>query len=731
MIDRETVERIKSAADIVEVVGDYVNLTRRGANYMGLCPFHNERTPSFSVSPRRNFCYCFSCHKGGSPVNFIMEKEGVSYYDALRQLARKYNIPIEEKELTDEERRRITEREAMLVASEWATEYFHKNLYESEEGRNVGLAYLYGRGITDEAIRKFGIGYSTDRGNAFVSAAQRAGYDLEVLRKLGLTGRSNDGRDYDKFRGRIMFPIRNSSGKTVAFGGRDLKGGPAKYINSPETLLYKKSNELYGIFEAKPDIVKKDKVLLMEGYLDVIGSWQAGVTNAVASSGTSLTDGQIALIHRFTDKVTIVYDGDSAGIKAAFRGIDMLLSHKMQVNVLLLPEGEDPDSFARKHTPEEFLRYISDHEADIIEFKADVMMKGAGDSSQKKTQAVMSVVESIASIPNDVERALYIQKCSIMMKVDEKSVARAVADRRHAILENLRTERRLKKQDRDYPSAPVGSSGDDTTTDVPEQSPADTPRNASTGFFKESPIIPIERILIRYLVRYGFMEAVEVEDEEGNPFFMSVIDYVSEELEADSLKFSHPVYAATFSILMQMRPAFEDAFASFRKELAFEIEKRRRQATEDIAMRGLPMDEIRKEEIRLDESLRQFHDQSLLEFSRDWPGNQLSSHEDDDVRRLATELLYERHQLSAIYFREGQTVETEEQRLSENVPRAIAELRSEVLSQRVKRLNASLRDPAVNSSPEKVREVMVELQKLMMIRSRIAEDLGERILSPR
>lgn len=338
MIDKATAERIKSAADIVEVVSDYVHLTRRGANYMGLCPFHNERTPSFSVNKNRNFCYCFSCHKGGSPVNFIMEKEGVSYHDALLYLADKYGIKVEERELSDEERNAITEREGMYVANEWAMKRMQANLMTTEEGKTVGLQYFYSREVTDEAIREFRLGYCLDTGHDLVDAAHHAALDMDVLKRVGLIGTSGSGRNYDRFHGRVIFPILNSSGKPIAFGGRDLKGGPAKYINSPESAIYVKSNELYGIFQAKSEIVKQDRCYLVEGYMDVIGMWQSGLRNVIASSGTALTDGQIALIHRFTNNVTLIYDGDAAGIKAALRGINMLLSHKLNVKVLLLPE---------------------------------------------------------------------------------------------------------------------------------------------------------------------------------------------------------------------------------------------------------------------------------------------------------------------------------------------------------------------------------------------------------
>ena len=361
MIDKATVKRIIDVADIVEVVGDYVHLVKRGSNYMGLCPFHNEKTPSFSVNRQRNICKCFSCGKGGSPVNFIMEKEGVNYHDALLHLAKKYGIKVEERELTDEEREQQSERESMLVVNEWAMRQMESNLTESEEGKTVGLQYLYQRGITKEAIAKFHLGYAIDKGQDLYDKAIKSGYDIKHLKSVGLCGESQQGRYYDRFRGRVIFPVHNPAGKVIAFGGRGIKGEPAKYINSPESQIYVKSNELYGIYQAKTSIIRQNKCYLVEGYMDVIGMWQSGMENVVASSGTSLTDGQIALIHRFTENVTLIYDGDAAGIKASIRGIDLLLSHNLNVKVLLLPDGEDPDSFSRNHTPEEFREYIAKH----------------------------------------------------------------------------------------------------------------------------------------------------------------------------------------------------------------------------------------------------------------------------------------------------------------------------------------------------------------------------------
>ena len=731
MIDRETVQKIKDTANIVEVVSDYVSLTRRGANYMGLCPFHNEKTPSFSVSPRRNFCYCFSCHKGGSPVNFIMEKEGISYHEALLQLAKKYNIRVEEKELTDEERKRISEREAMLVANEWAMNHFHKNLYETQEGREVGLSYLYQRGLTDEAIKNYKLGYSIDSFQALTDAARKAGFDIEVFKKLGLTGTGSNGKEYDKFRGRVMFPIRNTSGKAIAFGGRDLKGGPAKYMNSPESLLYKKSNELYGIFEAKAETSRKDKIYLMEGYLDVISSWQSGLKNAVASSGTALTDGQIALLHRFTDNVTLIYDGDAAGIKASLRGIDMLLSHKLHVNVLLLPEGDDPDSFAKKHTTEEFIRYIEENEKDIIEFKTDILMREASDSPHVKAQAVMSVIGSIACIPNDVERSLYIQKCSLMMNVDEKTVATSVARRRKEIVQQLH---RNRIKERDYPVGETESGRQPTfpsssdSSQGPSSGRESGGNEAEVGITKkdsENAILKIEKELLKYCVRYGFVRFGEEDDED----VYHLIDYISEEFEADGIEFSHETYRKIFNILHSLKEEFGRHLAEETKAVEMKIREQREEAYRKIGIEGMSTDRIRQEEKKLEEELERQRKRELKKISIHYSGDVLTSHEEDEVRKTATEMLLEPHQLSAIYFREGQTVVAEEDRLEEIIPRTLSELRAEVLNLRIKEVQQQIKE--ASNDGEKLKDLMLKFQRLLNMRSKISSDIGDRIISPR
>ena len=407
-IDQETVNKILDTADIVDVVSDFVKLRRSGANFKGLCPFHNERTPSFSVNRARNICKCFSCGKGGSPVNFIMEHEQLSYQEALRYLARKYNIEIVEKELSDQEREAMNAREAMLAVNEFALTHFKNNLQETDEGRDTALAYLRHRGISDAMIARFHLGYSIDKSRSLIDAAIQAGYNTKYLVDTGLaieSQREGDKSLYDRFRGRVIFPVHSISGRVIAFGGRTMRSDKtiAKYVNSPESPIYHKNLELYGLYQAKSAIAKKDKCILVEGYLDVISMHQAGVENVVASSGTSLTEGQIRALRRFTDNVTLIYDADSAGIKASLRGINMLLGEGLNVKVLSLPVGDDPDSFAQSHSSSEVEAYLTENEVDIIAFMADTLLKDVpANDPTAKAKAINNILYSVAFVDDSV-----------------------------------------------------------------------------------------------------------------------------------------------------------------------------------------------------------------------------------------------------------------------------------------------------------------------------------------
>lgn len=434
MIDNETKERIIAAAKIEEVVGDFVKLHRSGSNLKGLCPFHEEKTPSFMVSPSKNICKCFGCGKGGTPVNFIMEKEHLTFPEALRYLADKYHIEIKEKELTSEEMKAQSMRESMLQVNKFAAEYFVKTLWNTDEGKSVGLSYLRSRGITDEMIKKFKIGYCPDRYSAFYEEAVKSGFDPKVLTEVGLCTKG-EKHTTDRFRGRVIFPVHSISGREVAFGGRALKMDEktAKYVNSPESLIYHKSNELYGIYFAKNEIVKKDNVYLVEGYTDVTSMHQSGIENVVASSGTSLTYGQINMIHRFTSNITVLYDGDSAGIKASLRGIDMLLEQNMNVKVLLLPDGEDPDSFARSRNASELMEYMEKNQKDFIAFKCDLALAEAGNDPIKRSNLINDILRSISVIPDEIKRSVYIQDCQtrfgIKLETLTQSVKKIIAEK--------------------------------------------------------------------------------------------------------------------------------------------------------------------------------------------------------------------------------------------------------------------------------------------------------------
>jgi DNA primase len=455
MIDNETKERILAAAKIEEVVGDFVKLHRSGSNLKGLCPFHEEKTPSFMVSPSKNICKCFGCGKGGTPVNFIMEKEHLTFPEALRYLADKYHIEIKEKELTSEEMKAQSMRESMMQVNKFAAEYFVKTLWNTDEGKSVGLSYLRSRGITDEMIKKFRIGYCPDKYSAFYDEAVKSGFDPKVLTEVGLCSK---GEKYttDRFRGRVIFPVHSISGREVAFGGRALKMDEktAKYVNSPESLIYHKSNELYGIYFAKNEIVKKDNVYLVEGYTDVTSMHQSGIENVVASSGTSLTYGQINMIHRFTSNITVLYDGDSAGIKASLRGIDMLLEQNMNVKVLLLPDGEDPDSFARSRNASDLMEYMEKNQKDFIAFKCELALAEAGNDPIKRSNLINDILRSISVIPDEIKRSVYIQDCQtrfgIKLETLTQSVKKIIAEKNQNAKPQTSIEESIPKKEVPY-----------------------------------------------------------------------------------------------------------------------------------------------------------------------------------------------------------------------------------------------------------------------------------------
>ena len=528
MIDRATVDKILEATDIVDVVGEFVNLRKAGVNYKGLCPFHDDKTPSFMVSPARQICKCFACGEGGNAVNFLMKHEQITYPEALRWLAKKYNIEIQERELTDDEKREQSDRESMFVVNEWACQYFHEILKNDVDGIAVGKQYFRSRGIRDDIIEKFRLGFALTKRDAMCNEAKRKGYQDEFLVKTGLAIQNERGI-YDRFAGRAMFPWLNVSGKVVAFGGRKLdaatKGVQQKYVNSPDSEIYHKDHELYGIYQAKKAIVKEDCVYMVEGYTDVIAMHQCGLENVVANSGTALSNHQIRLLHRFTQNIVLLYDGDEAGIHAAMRGTDMLLAEGMNIKVLVLPDGDDPDSFSKKHTADEFKAYIEQHQTDFIQFKTDLLLKGVTDP-QKRSEAVSSILKSVSVIPDKLKRDTYLSECSHRFNVNEQALVTTVNT-------YIQRDKEEKQKERERNEAGMSESQE-------QQEELIVPIGLHTA---QEQTTEVERLLIQNIIRHGdeiIYEGVETDD--GQTINLNVAQYVDYDLGADGLQFSNPLF---------------------------------------------------------------------------------------------------------------------------------------------------------------------------------------------
>ncbi|CAK7014038.1 MAG: DNA primase [Petrimonas sp.] len=681
MIDSQTIERIQDTAQIVDVVSDFVTLRRRGVNFVGLCPFHDDRTPSFYVSPAKNICKCFACGEGGSSVHFIMKHEQLSYYEALKFLAKKYNIEVVEKELTSEEKQAQSDRDSMFILNEFARDYFVKKLHDDPEGKAIGLSYFKERGFRDDIIKKFQLGYSLEQRDAFSSEAQRAGYRSDYLLKTGLSaGGENNSPLIDRFRGRVIFPVHTLSGKVVAFGGRILKKAEntGKYVNSPESEIYSKSKELYGIFFSKSAIVKADKCFLVEGYTDVLSMHQAGIENVVASSGTALTHGQIRMIHRFSENITVLYDGDAAGIKAALRGIDLLLEDGMNVRVVLLPEGEDPDSFARKQSAEEFNRFIEEHEQDFIRFKTHLLLDEVGDDPIKKAGLITNIVQSIALIPDNIKRSVYIQDTATLLSTREDVVIAAVNKIRIRNYEKKK-EQHEKEESRE---TAVGTAS----------LPGDTADNGSRKILTaRNPYEKPERELIRYIIRYGTLpifvryekEKQKVEDEEievevtieDGP---SVIEVIRFDLMRDKFIFS------------------SEAFFS------------------NTLYRAI-----------FDEACGKVSDESFV------CDRYFLTHHDPGISKLATDLISDKYQLSKIHAKSiGESEDEKSSRLRERnsldklVIRATTELKNAHVMQRINEVKKNIE----TADAQQQMELMNELRQLQDLKKVLAKNLGERII---
>jgi len=668
MIDYITIERIQSAAQIVEVVSDFLTLRKRGVNYVGLCPFHDDKTPSFYVSPAKNICKCFACGEGGTPLHFVMKMEQLSYLDALKYLAKKYGIEVKETEMTDEEKQAHGDRESMFILNSYAQKIFSANLFENQEGKTIGLSYFHERGFRDDTIKKFQLGYALEEKDAFTQQALLAGYKLVYLEKTGLTVVGENDYKIDRFRGRVIFPVHTLSGKIVAFGGRILKNEKtAKYVNSPESEIYHKSNELYGIYFARQAIVKQDRCFLVEGYTDVISMHQAGIENVVASSGTALTQGQIRMIHRLTNNVTVLYDGDSAGIKAAIRGIDLLLEAGLNIKIVLLPEGEDPDSFARKQNATDFNEFIRENEVDFVRFKANLLIQEAGNDPVKKAKMVTEIVDTIALIPEEIVRLVYIKECSLISGVDEGTLVRAIAKKRQ---ENLL---QLKK------TTPVISTeaGVIPTEDTSPQSQL-PPEDISTFQLAKYPSLDdYESAILRYIIRYGEIDMANIEEEiedipkdetkKEPPVY--VIDYIVEELKQDDLKFSNPLY----------QQVMEETFARYKNP--------------------------------------DFHAE-----------NYFRNHPDPNISKLAVDLSTDKYIVSKIHSRYKQ-IPKEEKKLFDLVPYVVINYKNALLQTRMDEINASIREAERNGDVEQVVEIMKELFVYEKKKKIIAPLLRERIIT--
>lgn len=525
MIDHATIERIKDAANIVEVVSEFVTLRKSGSNYKGLCPFHDEKTPSFYVSPARGTCHCFGCGKGGNPVGFIMEHEQMTYPEALRWLARKYHIEIKERELSDNEKREQSERESMFIVNEWAASYFQHLMHDTADGVAIGMQYFRSRGFRDDIVSKFQLGYDDTDRRALAQEALRKGYKEDFLLKTGICYKNDRGELIDRYAGRVIFPWIGISGKVVGFGGRLLdsrtKGVNQKYVNSPDSDIYHKDRELYGIYQAKKAIAKEDRVYMVEGYTDVISMHQCGIENVVANSGTALSVHQIHILHRFTSNITLLYDGDAAGIHAALRGTDMLLSEGMNLKVLLLPDGDDPDSFARKHSAEDFRKYIEEHQTDFIEFKTDLLLRGERDPL-KRSEAINSIVRSISFVTNPILRETYLHDCSVRMGINEATL--------------INTLNNFIRSNRE---ATTSSSDNSQTTKPTTQNSQLKIQNSPSPLQQAS---KVEQMLVELIVRNGDTVIYNnVETEDGTTVNLNVAQYIAYNLGVDGLKFANPL----------------------------------------------------------------------------------------------------------------------------------------------------------------------------------------------
>lgn len=724
-IEPETVRRIIETANIVDVVSDFVALKRRGANYVGLCPFHNERTPSFSVNKARNYCKCFSCGQGGSPVGFIMLHEQMTYPEALRYLAKKYHIEIKEEELSEEQIESERERESILNINKWAMERFETWMTSTDEGRNVGLAYFRQRGLNDEIIKRFHLGYALNARDTMAKEALEQGFSPDIIVKSGIGARREGSAAlFDRFRERVIFPVFTLSGQVVAFGGRILTSDKkfAKYVNSPENAAYSKSNEIFGLYQAKRGIMKRDKCILVEGYMDVISMHQRGMDNVVASSGTALTFGQIRKIHNLTENVTVIYDADAAGIKAALRSVDMLLSEGLKIKIVLLPDGKDPDEYAQRHTSEEVEKCIEENETDFIRFKIRMLLGEAGDDPIKRASVISDISRSISVIPDDILRMTYIQDSARILECDERTMATHVARLRAEAAkqraeESQREREREKLRELEAEAAPPSAEAQPAQPEAPDPHAAD--------------LRDVERELIRYVVRYAMVSCFEQESDcESDLGPMTVAEYIASELEYDGIRLANPDCRRILERALELRDEYRRARAEAEakatsreaEEYRLGVERIRR----DLADQGIGAMERAEADLR--ERLVGQRAEILDTFDTHYVEHLLLSDPDDAIRNTSTDLAAERHQLSKIHTKYSH-VESERERLPALVPRAVYELKYAILEIRQREMVGEM--AARRDDPEAQTRLMQEIVALSEVRKDLARYLGERTLSAR
>ncbi|MFV0365848.1 MAG: DNA primase [Mangrovibacterium sp.] len=747
MIPQHTVDRIIETAQIVDVVSEFVSLRKSGANYSGLCPFHNEKSPSFSVNPARNICKCFSCGEGGNPVSFLQKHLQMTFPEALRWLANKYNIEIEEDEETEEQKQARDKRESMMLVNSWAQKYFTRELMKGDEGRAIGLSYLRQRGLHDDVIEKFQLGYCPDAKDTFTQKAQLEGYRMEYLEATGLTVK-RDAWVRDRFSGRVMFPIQGVSGRVIGFGGRTLKADEkAKYLNSPESEIYHKSNALYGLYQSKQTIAKLDKCFLVEGYTDVIAMHQAGITNVVASSGTALTENQIRLIKRFTENVTVIYDGDAAGIKAALRGIDLILKEDLKVKVLLLPDGEDPDSFSRSMSATDLEEYIKNNETDFIGFKTKLLLAEVGDDLIEKTRLINDIISTIAVVPDNIARQMYIQECSRTLKVSEQSLYEAV-------------KKKLSNQFDDWQKAQLRQAEADKRT--MGYATATAPRaqllkpQASINTAK-NPCEVEEREVLRVLLRYFYDPSVKLLDEEGNEVRMLVGDYVISELEADNLASNNPN-------IQQMFQLFKEQLAD---ETSFEVDELLLEQLGNLLLLALKIEhgEEGLTNARIEEYIAASDDIKMSRLSADlFTNNYIASrrwerageliaqeqenfydalssvvlgykmrhsflhHSNSAVSQLASDILAEKYFESRRWSKSGAFVEHEYEILDVIIPRVVKEYKLRKIRLMRKDLEQKIAQTSAAEEWDALLEAQGQYVKLKQVESVLSKELGSRII---